>query len=122
MYKKRSKESKLSIVEEQEIFMLWILEGSEYGRDVEKYVPQYFSGGAVALLMGGSWSTGRTRHIKNLIKLGWVEQQRIGRNRYYRLTDGGYLWVKAKISDARNNRTSGAYSYHVGLGSVVGNG
>jgi len=104
-YRKPVNDSHLTWMQEQQIFALWMLEGNLYGRAGGNYVPQYYSGAAIGYVIGGQWSTYRTRQIKNLIDLGWVEQTRMGRLRYYRLTIRAWEWVDNLLFEARNGRS-----------------
>jgi hypothetical protein len=104
-YVKSTNDSELTKVQEHLIFALWMLEGNLYGRAGGDYIPQYFSGSAIALVNGGQWSTYRARMTKDLITRGWVETHKQGRLRYYRLSDTGYQWVDNLLFQARNGRT-----------------
>lgn len=105
MHTKQTKDSKLTRVQEQTLFALWMLEGNLYGREGGDYIPQYYAGKAIALVLGGQWSSYRTNLLKRLIKSGWAEVKKVGHLKYYRLSYEGYVWVQNLLFDARNGRT-----------------
>lgn len=111
-YKKASKESNLTRTQEEIVFTLYMLDSTRYRNRHDGITPQFYSGAAIAIVLGGKWSTYRTRLLNSLIDLNWIEVQRVSRLRYYRLKNESYDWVDNLLFEASNGRTR--------LGQLVG--
>lgn len=104
MYRQNDKNSQLTPVEELIIYALQMLETDKDADRVGGSQTTYFSGAAIALVIGGDWSTYRTRSMNRLIKGMWVEERKVAHLRFFRLTTTGKFWMRNLLSSARSGR------------------
>jgi len=91
MYTKRTKDQNLTTAQEQIIFALFMLYRA--GGYIEaKDSMMCFSSRAIAVILGGAFSTYRRKLARHLVELGWVQERKYGNLFYYGLTAAAYRW------------------------------